>query len=126
MKKLVAYFWDTLYVRILLTLSRSPGLHCVYRVPGFTSSLRPPKSQRECITRQRTRSSNILSCWMLEYGDYNTLPIRGTPRSFDLVLDFISRSCPVHWIFSVLLFDGAQTYSQIRFLLNVPEGSIAF
>lgn len=80
------------------------GLDCMYRVVGFTSSLGLPKSQRECITRQRTRSSNILSCWMLEYGDYNTLPIR-TPRSFDLVSDFISRISLIHLI-SIFYYDS--------------------
>lgn len=58
---------------------------------------------------------------MLEYGDYNTLPIR-TPRPFDLVSDFISRVGLVHWILmfycNSLLYGCARMRNKMQFLLN--------
>jgi len=46
-----------------------PGAVRVEYVPWRASSPALPKSRRECITHQRIRSSNILSCWMLEPGE---------------------------------------------------------
>lgn len=83
-----------------------------HRVSTFHSTLTPrlyvpstvvrfippalPKSQRECITHQRIRSSNILSCWMSELGIIIHYQF-DEDHPFDLVSGFISRAGVPHW-----------------------------
>lgn len=68
------------------TLTPRPRLY----VRSTASSPALPKSQRECITHQRIRSSNILSCWMSELGIIIHYQF-DEDHPFDLVLGFISR-----------------------------------
>lgn len=81
------------FIRYAYPCARTTTIRIEHHIARFIPT-ELPKSWRECITHQRIRSSNILSCWMLERRDYNTLPIRRRDRHGHLTLfqtsDFIS------------------------------------
>lgn len=74
---------------------RPPGtVRTEYRSAAASPAL--PKSQRECITHQRIRSSNILSCWMSELRIIIHYQF-DEDHPFDLVSGCISRAGVPYW-----------------------------